>query len=289
MLGYRSTVVSEFKLSGVTVQRAINHWKAGVEISDCEADLVLRWRVKPYLVKLKAHSRPGGIACPIGQLMVHPAHVKISALAAQQDETIEVLICRLNKQLVRSVLGEDLCLGDIEMHRCVNFHDPYVDYAMRRLLMEIMRPGFASSALIESLGQAIAIDLSRTFKVPERDQPVTSALSKRQLNQIHDFVCSFTEGSPSLSDVAGQMMLSTAHLRRIYKQSTGQTLHRFIEEIRISRAKSLLAERNISLKEISYRLGFSHPSAFSFAFKRATGETPNESRARCAGSSYCAA
>ena len=77
------------------------------------------------------------------------------------------------------------------------------------------------------------------------------------------FVSSFKEGSSALSEVAVQFALSTLHLRRVYKRTTGQTLHGFIEETRVSCARSMLAEQNLSLKEILYRLGFSHPSAFS--------------------------
>lgn len=62
--------------------------------------------------------------------------------------------------------------------------------------------------------------------------------------------------------------------------STGQTLHDFMEDVRVARAKSLLTDTNLPLKVISYRLGFCHPSAFSFAFRKATGEAAREYRQR---------
>ena len=68
----------------------------------------------------------------------------------------------------------------------------------------------------------------------------------------------------------------------MYKSTTGHTLHNFIEELRVSRAKALLLDTNLPLKVISHKLGFCHPSAFSFAFKKTAGESPRAFRQRCA-------
>ena len=153
---------------------------------------------------------------------------------------------------------------------------------MRRLAAELAEPGLGSRALCESLGISIAVDLARYFNMhAEGAQPSSGILSARRLKQIRDYVSSFTEGSPTLSDVAEEIGVSAAHLRRMYKATTGQTLHEFIEDVRVARAQTLLAESNLPLKVISYRLGFCHPSAFSFAFKKATGEAPREYRQRC--------
>ena len=40
------------------------------------------------------------------------------------------------------------------------------------------------------------------------------------------------------------------------------------------------SERDISIGEISFLLGFSHPNAFHKAFKRWLGETPSQYRAK---------
>jgi len=57
-------------------------------------------------------------------------------------------------------------------------------------------------------------------------------------------------------------------------------VHEYVEELRLKKAQSLLAETDLPLKEISYRLGFADSSTFSSTFKRSSGETPSGYRYR---------
>lgn len=53
---------------------------------------------------------------------------------------------------------------------------------------------------------------------------------------------------------------------------------RHVEQVRVQKAKTLLTETALPLKEISFRLGFPNQSGFSIAFRRCTGETPAKFR-----------
>jgi AraC family transcriptional regulator len=54
--------------------------------------------------------------------------------------------------------------------------------------------------------------------------------------------------------------------------------HQYLTSRRIERAKSLLAERKLSVTEIGFDVGFSETSSFIAAFRKVTGETPTEYR-----------
>ena len=71
---------------------------------------------------------------------------------------------------------------------------------------------------------------------------------------------------------------SARHLSRIFRKTTGKTLGDFVAEVRIDRAKRRLADRDGLIKEIAYDCGFRSQSAFAHAFRRATGETPQQYR-----------
>jgi AraC family transcriptional regulator len=107
-------------------------------------------------------------------------------------------------------------------------------------------------------------------------------LRPAQLAHIRDFVDSFEIGLPTPAEVATECKLSPTHLRRLFKRATGESLQDYIKEVRINRAKALLSDAEMPLKVVSYRLGFNHCSAFSFAFQQATGETPGQFRRRSA-------
>ncbi|MBD1578068.1 helix-turn-helix transcriptional regulator [Vibrio sp. S11_S32] len=61
---------------------------------------------------------------------------------------------------------------------------------------------------------------------------------------------------------------------------TGISANKFINALRISKAKKLLSERR-SITEIAFFVGFNDSNYFSTKFKSATGYTPRDYRARC--------
>jgi AraC family transcriptional regulator len=54
--------------------------------------------------------------------------------------------------------------------------------------------------------------------------------------------------------------------------------YRYLTSQRIERAKSLLAERKLSVTEIGLDVGFRETSSFASAFRKVTGETPSDYR-----------
>jgi AraC-like DNA-binding protein len=63
-------------------------------------------------------------------------------------------------------------------------------------------------------------------------------------------------------------------------QEEGETLLAIADEVRIDRARSLLAKGDLTIRAISKLLGYSQPSAFHRAFKRRTGMSPLHFRQR---------
>jgi AraC family transcriptional regulator len=67
---------------------------------------------------------------------------------------------------------------------------------------------------------------------------------------------------------------------RRFKASTGQTVSGYLRQQQIAKAQMLLARTRLPLKEVSFRLGFSSLSNFTFAFRRETGDMPKQFRGR---------
>jgi AraC family transcriptional regulator len=75
--------------------------------------------------------------------------------------------------------------------------------------------------------------------------------------------------------------LSVRHLTRGFRISRGRSIGSFLAENCVENAKRLLAS-GAQIKEVAYSLGFSAPSNFAAAFRRATGESPRQYRQRVA-------
>ncbi len=82
----------------------------------------------------------------------------------------------------------------------------------------------------------------------------------------------------SLSSLAEEYHMSPCYLSHLFKKVTGYPLMQYLTICRLSMARQLLAETNMSITEIVYNTGFSDSSNFSRLFKREMKLTPNEYR-----------
>ncbi|OCT16323.1 DNA-binding response regulator [Paenibacillus pectinilyticus] len=82
----------------------------------------------------------------------------------------------------------------------------------------------------------------------------------------------------SLEDVAEHVHLNPHYFSKVFKQQTGETFIDYVTRLRIERAKELIGEGQLSLKEVCYLVGYRDPNYFSRVFKKVTGVTPSEYR-----------
>ncbi|WP_273325577.1 AraC family transcriptional regulator [Vallitalea guaymasensis] len=98
-----------------------------------------------------------------------------------------------------------------------------------------------------------------------------SPLTKEVIKYINDNLCTnFT-----LTDVADHVNANSSYLSRTFKKEVGTSFTKYIHMNRIKKAKHLLLFTNLSLVEISARLGYTTQSHFSKIFKQISGMTPN--------------
>jgi len=79
-------------------------------------------------------------------------------------------------------------------------------------------------------------------------------------------------------DLAREAGMSHTHLNRKLKSITNQNASQFIREIRLIKAKELLTNEDLTVAEISYRVGFSSPAYFNRCFHEYFGKSPGELR-----------
>ncbi|KIY22192.1 response regulator [Mesobacillus subterraneus] len=82
----------------------------------------------------------------------------------------------------------------------------------------------------------------------------------------------------SMEQTAEHVNLSPYYFSKIFKSENGKTFTDYLTDIRIQKAKELMAEMTISLKEVCYEVGYKDPNYFSRVFKRVTGMTPTDYR-----------
>src|SRR5262245_57333061 len=84
-------------------------------------------------------------------------------------------------------------------------------------------------------------------------------------------------GEPSQTSIAKQMGMSERTLQRRL-QAEGTTFNELLDDARRTIAFTYLADRKLAAYEVSFLLGYAEPATFFRAFKRWTGQTPQQYR-----------
>ena len=84
----------------------------------------------------------------------------------------------------------------------------------------------------------------------------------------------------TISDVAAAMYLSPAQFTRVVRRETGKSFNEYLAAYRLEEAKNLLRHSQWTINVIASFAGFKSPSYFRTFFRRHTGMTPTQFRAR---------
>jgi AraC-like DNA-binding protein len=80
----------------------------------------------------------------------------------------------------------------------------------------------------------------------------------------------------TIQDLAEALHLSTGHLSRVFRRTTGTTLEGFLILQRVELAKRVLLDPRLNVAEVAERCGFCNPAYFASVFKKYVNCTPRE-------------
>lgn len=134
--------------------------------------------------------------------------------------------------------------------------------------------------LLEIL-QLLAVS-TEVKELNEKDTSIKLFLNdKLRMGAIYKYIHAHYNETPDVNKVASGVHLSTAAFCRYFKKQTKMTFTDFVNQYRITQAKTLLLQdKNIS--EVCYEVGIESLSYFNKLFKKITGENPSSFKKR-----YC--
>lgn len=138
--------------------------------------------------------------------------------------------------------------------------------------------------LLESLGKALAVYVASRFSANPPTLPSRCpGLDRKRLTRVLEYMDAHLASDLSLEELAGIACLSSYHFGRMFKASTGETVHHFVLRRRIDRSKAMLAQKECSLEEVAAAIGFGSQSQFTTTFRQLTGLPPGAWRRNLRG------
>lgn len=103
-------------------------------------------------------------------------------------------------------------------------------------------------------------------------------MSEDKLERAIDYINSHLDQDLSLAKLAAVAQISPYYFARLFKQFMGSPPHQYLTKRRIEKAKQLLANKDLSILEVTQQVGLQSQSHFTNLFRRNVGKTPSAYR-----------
>jgi len=113
----------------------------------------------------------------------------------------------------------------------------------------------------------------------EREMATTAPPAENLVDRVRAELRPGTDGYPSLETIASCLFMSGRTLKRKL-EARGSSFQALLDEVRHRDALRLLENPDIDIQQIATVLGYRDPPSFTRAFKRWSGRSPSELRAR---------
>lgn len=211
-----------------------------------------------------------------GDLSVTPGEIPIQT---RWHSTAELLLLKLSPTLIERAASESINTARIEIIPKWGIRDPQILHIGLALKAELEAECLSGRLYGESLGLALAAHLLKRYSTSKKAiEELTGELSKRQLQQVIDYINDNLAAKITLAEIAALVKMSPYYFTRLFKQSTGLPPHQYLIQRRIEHAKFLLTQTQLPLVEVALRVGSSTQSNFTALFRKQVGITPKAYR-----------
>jgi len=124
-------------------------------------------------------------------------------------------------------------------------------------------------------------DLSSPKSIAIQAKKITAAQNSRHppadiISKAKAYAQSHYHDNISVNSIAGHLNITPNYLSRIFHSQTGVKLIDYLSEVKISKAKRLLQNPNITIKDVAEHVGYYNAKHFAKVFYKFVGLTPSE-------------
>ncbi len=229
----------------------------------------------------------------------HESQENVTLLFKTVIQTMGHAFARDGLQMLASVKDDELvvahcCLKDVESgalrEACLRLSESLNKICESQISIGIAVSGILQvqqsyAAALASYGElgwkpgGPSLVIADTAAVDDRaaaaEQPKKNPLVSQILTYIDDH---YAEDSLSLQQISEHMYLTPSYMCVIFKDETNITINQYIATARIEKAKEMLRDSRVKVKDVAVMVGYNDSNYFAKIFKKHTGLTPVEFR-----------
>lgn len=153
-----------------------------------------------------------------------------------------------------------------------------LDYLLKPSAKEDLIAVLEEAVYLSKQGSAktnVSLDIADTEEKDEKQEGIKNQVLTEH---IREYLETHYMEDICLQDAAEQLHYSDAYFCKFFKQNFDKSFIVYLSELRIEKAKELLADITVNVKDIGQKVGYRDSSYFTKVFKRFTGVTPSEYR-----------
>lgn len=140
--------------------------------------------------------------------------------------------------------------------------------------------GLDQIILLLRLLQSLSEVSEQKFVASPNYNPTLAGIKDNKLQKVMVYLHRRYTSALTLQEVANFASMNPSAFCRYFKENVGKTLKEYIIEMRIGYACKLLTLGQLNISQISMECGFETISHFNRCFKKITGYTPSEFKAK---------
>jgi len=204
--------------------------------------------------------------------------------ASHQSGTSIVLPLVIHNATMARVCEEVTGTRPIELIPSPDVEDHAIEFLIMALVEDLKNGCPTGRMFGESIVNTIAAYTAQRYSQSSfRFREHRDGLPGRCLRRVLEYIEANLGHDLGVNEISQVALISPYYFGKLFKRSTGQTLHRYVLEQRVKKAKKLLATSNVSLVEIASIVGLPNQSHFTTVFRKKTGVTPGYYRSAVKG------
>ncbi len=191
------------------------------------------------------------------------------------DKPLNVLILGISVETMRSVAADVPGAADCQLMPTFGDKDAFLNRLMVALQEDLAAGCPTGHLLGESICTSIAMRALQRYAVRNLQlRNYRQGLPAPRLRAVLEYIDAHLGDDLSIEQLAALAGIGRHYFRKLFRISTGVTVHEYVLQARISRAIYLLQRGELSIVEVALLVGFSSQSHLTAEFRRRLGITP---------------